>query len=292
MKRKYCAFLIIFCSVFKVISAQNYDSVIIQTTKITDKIYMLHGSGGNIAVLIGEDGIVMVDDQFAPLTEKINKSLSLLTTKPVRFIINTHFHFDHTGGNENFGGEGAIIVSHHNSRLRMTTDQFIESFKVDQKKAPTAALPKVTFTESLTLHLNVETLVVHHIKNAHTDGDVILHFKESNVFHAGDIFVRYGLPFIDQPNGGTIDGMIRGIDFLIKLADNNSRIIPGHGDLSTKQDLLDYKIMLEKVRSLIGDKIKQGTSLNELIAGDILKDYPAAFPRELFVKSVYDSIKK
>ena len=200
--------------------AQNFDTVQIKTHKLTESIYMLEGSGGNIGLLTGKDAAVIIDDQFAPLSEKIKNAIKTVTDAPVRFVINTHFHGDHVGGNENFGKDGAIIVAQSNSRLRMTTDQFNATFNSTQKAAPYDALPKVTFGDSVTLHLNGQTVQVIHIKNAHTDGDAIICFKESNVIHTGDVFVRYGLPFIDQPSGGSIDGMIAGTDVILSQADD------------------------------------------------------------------------
>jgi cyclase len=294
MKHKILAFC---CTLFFVaftqqIFAQNFDSVQIKTIKVTETIFMLEGDGGNIGVLVGKDGIVLIDDQFAPLSEKIKTALKALSDKPVRFIINTHFHDDHTGGNEKFGGEGAIIVAQENSRLRMTTDQFMATFKMQLKAAPYDALPKVTFTESVTLHLNEETMQVFHVKNAHTDGDAVIYFKESNVIHAGDVFVRYGLPFIDQPHGGNIDGMINGADQILALVNDNSKIIPGHGVLSGKKDLLDYKKMLLTVRDRIAEGIKQGKTLEQIIDTDPTKEFKSVFDRKDFIKSVYDSLKK
>lgn len=273
-------------------SAQNFDTVKIKTNKITNSIYMLEGAGGNIGALVGRDGVVLIDDQFAPLSEKIKNALKVLTDKPISFIINTHFHADHTGGNENFGGEGAIIVAQENSRLRMTTDKFMSTFNNAQKATPSAALPKVTFTESVSLHLNGETVQVFHVKNAHTDGDAIIHFKESNVFHGGDVFVRYGLPFIDQQHGGTIDGMIKGVDTLLAIVNDDSKIIPGHGLLAGKKDLLDYKKMLETLRARVLERIRHGKTLKEIIDADLTKEFTAGIGREKFIKSVYDSLKK
>jgi len=272
--------------------AQNFDTVKIKTNKITETIYMLEGEGGNIGVLTGKDGIVMVDDQFAPLSEKIKAALKALNEKPVRFVINTHFHGDHVGGNENFGGEGAIIVAQENSRLRMTSDQFMATINNQRKAAPYDALPKVTFTESVTLHLNGETVQVFHVKNAHTDGDAIIYFKESNVFHAGDVFVRYGLPYIDQPHGGTIDGMIKGIDELLALVNDSSKIIPGHGLLAGKKDVLDYKNMLVTTRDRILKGIKEGKTFDQIVETDPTKEFKSAFERKDWIKAVYDSLKK
>jgi len=273
-------------------SAQNFDSVEIKTHKITESIYMLEGDGGNIGLIVGKDGSVIIDDQFAPLSEKIKNAIKKITDQSVRFVINTHFHGDHVGGNENFGKDGAIIVAQSNSRLRMTTDQFNAVFKSTQKAAPYDALPKVTFGDSVTLHLNGETLQVMHVKNAHTDGDAIICFKESNVIHTGDVFVRYGLPFIDQPAGGSIDGMIAGVDVILNVANDNTKIIPGHGAIATKKDVQDYKNMLVTVRNRIADGMKQGKTLDAIIAMDPTKEYTAGFDRSAFIMLVYDSLKK
>jgi len=273
------------------LSAQNFDSVEIKTYKMSETIYMLEGSGGNIGLLVGKDGVVMIDDQFAPLSEKIKTAIQKITDAPVRFVINTHFHGDHVGGNENFGKEGAIIVAQSNSRLRMTTDQFNASFNQTQKAAPYDALPKVTFGDSVTLHLDGETVQVTHVPHAHTDGDAIIYFRESNIIHAGDVFVRYGLPFIDQPHGGSIDGMIAGTDVILNLANENTKIIPGHGAIATKKDVSDYKNMLVTIRNRIAEAIKQGKNVNDIIAMDPTKEYTSAFERSAFILLVYDSLK-
>lgn len=273
-------------------SAQNYDTVQIKTYKLTESIYMLEGDGGNIGLITGKDGSVIIDDQFAPLSEKIKNAIKKVTDASVRFVINTHFHGDHVGGNENFGKDGAIIVAQSNSRLRMTTDQFNAIFKSTQKAAPYDALPKVTFGDSVTLHLNGETLQVMHIKNAHTDGDAIICFKESNVIHTGDVFVRYGLPFIDQEHGGSIDGMIAGVDVILNIANDNTKIIPGHGAIATKKDVAEYKNMLVTVRNRIADGIKQGKTLDDIMAMNPTKEYTAGFDRSAFIMLVYDSLKK
>lgn len=271
--------------------SQNFDSVEIRTTKLTDAIYMLEGSGGNIGVLVGDDGIVIIDDQFAPLTEKIKTALSKISSKPVKFVINTHFHFDHTGGNENFGGQGAIIVSHDNVRTRLSKDYFFEASKETQKALSKEGLPEVTFADSITFHMNGQTVHVFYTKNAHTDGDIIIHFKESNIFHTGDVFVRYGFPFIDQGAGGSIDGMIKAIENLISIANDESKIIPGHGQISTKKDLIDYKNMLITVRKRVADGIKQGKTLQQIANSDPLKGYTAVFDKYFFVESIYTSLK-
>ena len=271
--------------------SQNYDSVNIKATKITSSVYMLEGSGGNIGVLIGNDGIILVDDQFAPLSEKIKKSIATLSDKPIKFIINTHFHFDHSDGNKTLGGEGVIIVAHENTRKRLTTDQMISIFNVDQKAYPYDALPKITFAESVTLNMNGETVQVFHVKNAHTDGDAIIFFKESNVVHTGDVFVRYGLPFIDQLNGGNIDGMIKAIEELLMQVNDDTKIIPGHGKISTKKDLEDYKIMLKIVRDKVALEMKNGKTMDQIMDLDPAKGYNHVFDRREFVRIIYNSLK-
>ena len=282
---------IAFCLLAKESTAQNFDTVQIKTHKINERAYMLEGEGGNIGLLIGKDGAVIIDDQFAPLSEKIKTAIQKLTDVPVRFVINTHFHFDHVGGNENFGREGAIIVAQSNSRLRMSVDEFIAETKETRNAAPYDALPKITFADSVTLHLNGETVQVMHVKHAHTDGDAIIYFKESNTIHAGDVFVRYGLPYIDQPHGGTIDGMISGADAIINMADENTKIIPGHGAIATRKDVEAFKNMLVTIRNRIADAMKQGKTVNDIIAMDPTKEYKTEFERSAFILLVYDSLK-
>ncbi len=284
--------VIILLSLSFPVAAQNFDTVSIQTTKVSGSVYMLEGSGGNIGVLTGNDGIILVDDQFAPLSEKIKKALATLSSKPIKFIINTHFHFDHTDGNKILGGEGAVIVAHENVRKRLTADQFIAAFKVDQKAMTYDGLPKITFSESVTFNMNGETVQVFHVKNAHTDGDAVIYFKESNVVHTGDVFVRYGLPFIDQPNGGSIDGMIVGAEQILKMINDETKIIPGHGALSNKKDLQDYKNMLQTVRNRVANEIKAGKTMDQIIHSDPAKEFNTIFNKITFVESVYNSLKK
>lgn len=291
MKKSLIAYLLLLIF-YPALYAQNYDSVEMKTTRLTESIYMLEGAGGNIGVLVGNDGIIIIDDQFAPLTEKIKAALSMISSQPVKFVVNTHFHFDHAGGNENFGSQGAIILSHENARRRLTTDYFFEAFKETQKATSYEGLPKVTFADSVTFHMNGETVHVFYAKNAHTDGDVMIHFKNSNVFHCGDVFVRYGFPFIDQGAGGSIDGMIKAIGDLIAVTNDQSKIIPGHGALSTKKDLIDYKNMLVTVRTRITDGIKQGKTLQQIADADPLKGYNVIVDKWFFVQSIYNSLKK
>lgn len=289
--RNFIIAVLLFASCLSV-SAQNFDSVEIKTTKVSGPVYMLEGSGGNIGVLIGNDGVILIDDEFAPLSEKIKKAIAAINDKPIRFIINTHFHGDHSDGNKVFGGEGAIIVAHENARKRLSADHFFTSFKQEQKAMSYEGLPKITFAESLTFNMNGETVQVIHIKKAHTDGDAAIYFKESNVLHTGDVFVRYGLPFIDGDGGGTIDGMINGADQMLKMINDETKIIPGHGQIGNKKDLEEYKNLLQTIRKRIADGIKAGKTVDQIISSDPTKEFKTGFDKVFFVQSVYKSLKK
>ena len=290
--RKTSSFLI--CFFVTASLAQDFDAVKIKTKKLSESIYMLEGSGGNIGVCIGEDGTFIIDDQFAPLTEKITAAIGKITPKPVQFLINTHWHFDHTDGNENFGSAGAIIVSHQNSRKRMARDEVVVLVDTEQKAYSRDGLPKITFKESMSFHYNGETINIFHIGPAHTDGDAIVHFVESNVLHMGDVFVRYVFPFIDEPNGGNINGMIKTLDKAAELANNQTQIIPGHGQVSNKKDLLDYRKMLVTIRDRIKIQIEKDKTLKQIIASNPTQGYEGSdfVAKDDFVKIVYDSIKK
>jgi glyoxylase-like metal-dependent hydrolase (beta-lactamase superfamily II) len=284
--------VILLCASSLAVTAQNFDTINIKTTKVAGSVYMLEGSGGNIGVLAGNDGIIIIDDQYAPLSEKIKTAIAAVSNQPIRFVINTHYHGDHSDGNKKFGTEGAIIVSHENTRKRLNANQANDLLKFEQKAYPYEALPKITFSESVTFNMNGETVQVYYTKNAHTDGDAIIFFKESNVLHTGDVFVRYGLPFIDQQNGGSIDGMIAGADQILKLINDDTKIIPGHGQISNKKDLIDYKNMLQTVRNRVADGIKAGKTIDQIINSDPAKEFKTIFDKAFFIQTVYNSIKK
>src|SRR5258708_9189563 len=193
----------------QVAAQQDFSKVEITAQKLSDTVYMVTGAGGNIGLSIGEDAVLMVDDQFAPLTPKIQEAIAKLTPKPVKFLVNTHWHFDHTGGNENFAGAGAIIVAHENVRKRMSTEGVIEFLGMKFKAEPRAALPSITFARDTTFNVNGAALFSHHVSNAHTDGDAIVHFRKSNVIHMGDTFFNKLYPFIDSSSGVSLEGVIR-----------------------------------------------------------------------------------
>lgn len=279
---------------WKISSSQNFDTVQIKSTKLTTTVYVLEGGGGgNIGVCIGNDGSFIIDDQYAPLTDKVKAAIAKLTNKPVQFIINTHWHGDHTGGNEKFGEEGAIIVSQENSRKRMEADQFFGLPPHTQAAYSSAGLPKITFTKSMTFYYNGEAIQIFHITNAHTDGDAIIYFKQSDVIHMGDVFVRYGFPFIDEPNGGNVNGMIETIDSVISLINDKTKIIPGHGGLSNKKDLIDYNNMLKTVRDRVKKQMYEGKTMEQIIASDPLSGFEKrGVNGNDFVKIIYNSILK
>ena len=289
--RNFIIVIILFAPTLAV-TAQNFDSVSIKTTKVAGSVYMLEGAGGNIGVLVGNDGVILVDDQFAPLSDKIKKAVASISDKPIRFVINTHFHGDHSDGNKIFGAEGGIIVAHENARKRLSTDYFFKTYKQEQKAMSYEGLPKITFAQSLNFNMNGETVHVIHIKDAHTDGDAAIYFKEANVLHAGDAFVRYGLPFIDDDGGGTIDGMINGAEQMLKMINDQTKIIPGHGQISSKKDLQDYKNHLQTIRNRIADGIKAGKTVDQVISSDPTKEFKTGYDKIFFVQSVYNSLKK
>ncbi|MFL0086764.1 MBL fold metallo-hydrolase [Tenacibaculum maritimum] len=238
--------------------------VTIETHKVTDKVYMLTGQGGNIGLHIGDEGVFMVDDQFAPLTPKILAAIKSITKKPVKYLVNTHWHGDHTGGNENMRKEGAVIVSHKNVRRRMSVKQFVRG--KEKEAASKEALPVITFTEDMMIHLNGEDMLISHVHNAHTDGDAIVFFMKSNVIHMGDTYFQGKYPFIDLESGGSIQGYINAIDKVLLLANKETKIIPGHRKVSNKKELSSYKEMLVVLRDRIKEEIFQGKTLEEVEA--------------------------
>jgi glyoxylase-like metal-dependent hydrolase (beta-lactamase superfamily II) len=254
---------------------QDFSKVEIVTTKLAPGLAMLVGAGGNIAVSTGADGPVIVDDQFAPLAAKITAAVKALQDAPIRFVINTHHHFDHTGGNEAFGGAGALIFAHENVRVRLSQDQVskLREFKVPA--APPAALPVVTFDEGVTLHWNGETIRVEHVPHAHTDGDSHVWFESANVVHMGDTFVNGFFPFVDIESGGGIAGLIDSANRVLARAKPDTRIIPGHGPLGTPEDLEKYRDMLVDVKARIEKGIASGATLEAFLATKPLADLDA-----------------
>lgn len=253
--------------------AQDFDAIQITTVPVRDGIYMLQGSGGNIGVSTGEDGTMIVDDQFAPLTGKISAAIAELTEHPVNFVVNSHFHYDHTDGNTNFGRAGAYIVAQDNARRRMESTQVLSGSGRVQEAYDEVGLPTITFFDSMRFYFNGNTVDIINTGNGHTDGDAQVYFREANVLHAGDMFVRYGLPFTDRDNGGTTDGMIDALWNIAGIINDDTIIIPGHGQLSSRDDLLAFRDMLVVIRgNLVRAKV-QGLSAEEMLATEPADGY-------------------
>jgi len=273
---KICAILLAAASVFSDAEAQlvqlpDWDSVEMNTFDLGNGIYMLDGFGGNIGVSVDEDGVFLVDDQYAPLTPKVLAAIGALTEQPVRFVINTHWHPDHTGGNENLGKLGALIFSQDNARATLVEELTKQALEKKIALAP-EALPLVTFNNSVTFHLNGETVHVFHIAPAHTDGDVVVHFIEADVIHSGDAYFNGFYPSIDVGHGGSIDGMIAFYDQLLELSGPDTKIVPGHGPVSNRDEVQRYQAMLKTVRQRVADAVASGQSLDDLIAAAPLAD--------------------
>jgi len=251
----------------------DFSSVEIKSETVVDGVFMLTGAGGNIGVSVGDDGVFIIDDQFAPLTDKILAKISELSDQPVRFVINTHWHGDHSGGNENLAKGGTIVVAHDNVYKRMSTDQFMAFFNNKVPASPRDALPVVTFNDRSTLRLNGDHVHAIHVAHAHTDGDAIVHFEKANVIHMGDTFFHGLYPFIDVDSGGGINGVIAAADKGLSLADENTKIIPGHGPLTDRAGLMGYRDMLVEIRDNVKALKDAGKSLEEAIAATPGKKY-------------------
>jgi glyoxylase-like metal-dependent hydrolase (beta-lactamase superfamily II) len=251
---------------------QGFEDVVIRTIPVRDGLYMLTGRGGNLAVSVGDDGTFLVDDQFAPLTAKILAAIAKLTDDPVRFVVNTHWHGDHTGGNERLGRAGAVIVAHGNVRKRMSVEQFMSLRSRTVPPAPSEALPIITFAQEVTFHLNGDTVRVFHVSPAHTDGDAVVHFRGADVIHAGDLFFNGLYPFIDLDSGGSTEGAIAAANRILELAGPDTAIIPGHGPLSDAEGLRAARDMLVTVRDRVRAAIREGESLEQLKARRALSD--------------------
>jgi cyclase len=296
--RKTSVFFASLLLVVSVAAAQDEDfsKVQIKVTKVAGNVYMLEGAGGNIGASVGDDGIVVIDDQFAPLADKIQAALKGITDKPVRFIINTHYHGDHTGGNEYFQKQ-APIIAQDNVRKRLETGGAAGnggSIHMEAKPAAKGALPIITFDHDVTVHLNGEDIRALYFPAGHTDGDSIIFFPKSNVVHMGDDFVTYGFPFIDIDSGGSINGMIDGVEKVIAQVPADVKIIPGHGPISNLDDVKAYVKMLKETRDVVAKALKDGKTLDQMKQAKLLdpwKKYDGDFIKaDAFLETLYNSL--
>jgi glyoxylase-like metal-dependent hydrolase (beta-lactamase superfamily II) len=276
------------------LAQQNFDTVQVRATQLAPGVYVLTGSGGNIGLSVGDDAAFVVDDQFAPLTPKILAAIAAITPKPVRFVVNTHWHFDHTGGNENMGKAGAIIVAHENVRKRMSTEQFIEALNRREPASPSGALPVVTFRDGVTFHLNGDSVLVLHMPPAHTDGDAVIHFRKADVVHMGDVFNNAGLPFVDLSSGGSIEGIIATADRVMTNTTDQTKIIPGHGAVANRARLQMYRDMLVTLRDRMRTEVAARRSVDDVLAAKITEPYAKEWPggHERFVRLLYQELSR
>ncbi len=240
---------------------QDMEDVKIEVIPVNENIYMLKGAGGNIGISVGKDGVFMIDDQFAPLTPKIISAIKTISDKQVKFLVNTHYHGDHTGGNTNFEKEGALIVAHDNVRKRL---------KEDEKNTEQSGLPIITFDNKMNLHLNGDDILVVHVRNAHTDGDALIFFPNSNVLHTGDTFFNGMFPYIDLKSGGSVAGDIQAAKTGLMLINAETKIIPGHGPIASYADYEKYLKMLEGIETNVKASIALGKSREDIVADESL----------------------
>ena len=274
---------------------QDFSDVQIVTTDLGSGIAMLEGRGGNIAVSTGPDGVLLVDDQFAPLTDKIRAAVAKQSSAPIRFLLNTHWHGDHAGGNENFGRAGVLILAHDNVRERLSRDQYMAAQGRHVPAAPESAWPVVTYEDGVTLHLNGQTIQVVHVAPAHTDGDSLVRFIEADVIHTGDTFFAGRYPFIDLSSGGRIDGMIDAQARALALASADTRIIPGHGPVVGRAALRANREMLLSVRARVRKMVERGLDRRAVLRARPSREFDPEFgggfmSPDRFVGLVYDSL--
>jgi glyoxylase-like metal-dependent hydrolase (beta-lactamase superfamily II) len=279
------------------LAQQDFSAVQIETIPVTDGLYMLMGQGGNIALSTGSDGAFIVDTQYAPLSEKIQAAVTAAGGGTVEFVVNTHWHGDHSGGNENFGKAGATIMAHDNVQARMSTAQVSSLDGQATPASPPAAIPVVTYPSRMTFHWNGNTVNLIHAPNAHTDGDSIVHFTNLNAFHMGDTFFNGVFPYIDVNSAGSLDGIIAAANEVLSRSNADTKIIPGHGPLATRADLRKYVEILSVVRDRMQTLIDQGRSEDQVVAADPTQEWDATWGAgfmnpESFTRFAYQSMTR
>ena len=271
----------------------DWSNVEIRVERVAPGVAVLFGRGGNIGLSYGADGNVIIDDQYAPLTDKVIAAVRSVDPDPIRFVVNTHWHGDHTGGNENVGATGAVIVAHENVRRRMSVGQMLRGEQVPP--APSGALPVVTFTDDVSFHLNGDDIRVHHVEHAHTDGDALVYWTRANVLHMGDTYFNGILPFIDLESGGSVDGYIAAVEQGLRIANDRTVIIPGHGPVATRANLQAFRDMLVELRTRVAAEIRAGRSLEQVKALRLADRYgrPTDFiSPDSFIETLYRDLSR
>jgi len=286
--------VILFAAIDSTFAEEN--KVEFKTFQLSDTVYMLMGRGGNVGISTGEDGLYIIDDQVRPVTEGLLQAIRKISDKPIRFVINTHYHADHTGGNEVIGGAGAVIIAHDNIRKRMTTEQVSIFMNNTTPPYAKAALPVLTFNDRMSLHLNGESATAYYVANGHTDGDSIIHFPVSNVIHMGDMFFNGMYPYIDLDAGGSVEGMVIAADLALSMANESTRIIPGHGQLAITEDLKNYRDFLIKASTNVQALIDQDMNLQQIIAAKPTEEWDETLGKvwikpAQFVTFIYNSLE-
>lgn len=297
MLKRFSAFtvLIIFLCASHAYAQEDYSKVEIKAAKVAGNVYMLEGRGGNIGVSVGSDGILIVDDQYAPLADKIKAALKTLSEGKLKFVLNTHWHGDHTGGNVVFGPE-APIIAHDNVRKRLSTEQRIEVFKTTAPASPKEALPVITFGQSLSVHFNGEEIKVIHFPKGHTDGDSVIFFTGSNVVHMGDDFFAGRFPFVDLGSGGSVEGLAKNIGEILGKLPADVKLIPGHGPISTADDLKLYHRMIVETTDIVRKKIAAGKALAEIKKEGLPEEWKSwgtgFIKTDFWIETIHTSLSK
>jgi cyclase len=289
-----CSLWLILSSWPTFIHAQDFSKVQIRTTKVGENVYMLAGAGGNIGVSAGADGILLIDSQFAPLYDKIKAALAAIVPGPVRILCNTNWHYDHVSGNEPLAKNGALVIAHENARRRMGTEQVHADLSITIPAYPVVAQPQLTCSDTLTIHFNGEDIQAVHLPAAHSDADLLFHFRKANVIHAGDLIFSGFYPYIDVAHGGSINGVIQAVERILGMSDANTMFIPGHGPILKRADVERYRDMLVQVRNRVAASIAEGKNEQETVAAKPTADldplWQGSIPAEQFIKLVYDSL--
>jgi glyoxylase-like metal-dependent hydrolase (beta-lactamase superfamily II) len=291
--KKLLLLTVVLCFAISAQAQTDFSKVEIKATKVAGNVYMLEGAGGNIGVSVGDDGLLIVDDQFAPLADKIRAALKGIADKKLHFILNTHWHGDHTGGNVAFGPE-ATIIAHDNVRKRLATEQKSTVFNSTTPPSPKEALPVITLDKTLTVHFNGEEIRAIHFPQGHTDGDSVIFFSSSNVVHLGDDFFAGRFPFVDLESGGSVEGLVRNIGEIITKIPEGAKLIPGHGPISTLDDLKSYHRMLQQTTEIVRQKIAAGKTLEQVKSEGLPEEWKpwgtGFIKTDRWVETIYKSL--